>query len=365
MPQTADTSASTTPQGRESINLQLGGQTYTIDAPAGLSDDEVIQKAVAADPDFARAYGNRKNPAAQPGAFQAMPGGPTLNANTLGATPIQYASPAAAISGAKARVGMPDFPAQVQAEKNKLAGNLPTIGATAAGIAGGGPVGMGLGAAAGSLAEPLVSGRKPTDTGLQDAAITGVGTGVGAYALGKAGEFAGDLISKGGLPSAARAGAALNEVKQTAGGVPIDTTGPGRVALEIKDLSTKGGQLPKVVRDFVNYTTDPKKPPLTFADARDFYSNATRLSSDEFNKMSPTTKYKLGEFVNELGKANADAAGKVGLQPKFEGAIQQYHSAMEMQRFGQALMQNAKRYLPWVGGAVALHELSSKIPSLP
>jgi hypothetical protein len=37
----------------------------------------------------------------------------------------------------------------------------------------------------------------------------------------------------------------------------VDITAPGNKALEIADYASSGGTMPKVVRDFINRTTDP------------------------------------------------------------------------------------------------------------
>jgi hypothetical protein len=102
------------------------------------------------------------------------------------------------------------------------------------------------------------------------------------------------------IPSEARAGAAFDQVMGAVRNVPIDVAAPGQVALNIQQLAKAGGAMPKVVRDFLNRVTDPKQPPLTFEPARDFYSNASRLSADEFDGLTPNMKRQVGNFRDAL-----------------------------------------------------------------
>ena len=63
----------------------------------------------------------------------------------------------------------------------------------------------------------------------------------------------------------------------------------------IGDCRRSGGTMPKVLRDFIKRTTDPNQGPLTYEEARQFYSNAsTRLSAEEAapnRKLRPTPRW--------------------------------------------------------------------------
>jgi hypothetical protein len=69
---------------REQVNLNVGGQSFTIDAPKGLSDAEVISKAMAADPGFRAAYADfRRGAQAQAAARAAGVSSPGVSQSPL------------------------------------------------------------------------------------------------------------------------------------------------------------------------------------------------------------------------------------------------------------------------------------------
>jgi hypothetical protein len=144
------------------------------------------------------------------------------------------------------------------------------------------------------------------------------------------------------IPSEARAGAAFDQVMGAARNVPIDVAAPGQVALNIQQLAKAGGAMPKVVRDFLNRVTDPKQPPLTFEQARDFYSNASRLSADEFNRLTPNMKRQVGNFRDALDNSLYKAAGQAGKADLYRSAMNEYRKSMGMQRFGREVKSVAK-----------------------
>jgi len=123
-----------------------------------------------------------------PGDFQTMPGSPIYNPNRLGSQPLPYASTAAAISGAKARAQLPNFPQQVQQAGSAAAGMAPEVGGTIGLV--GGPLGMGLGTGLGTIAQARMQG-KPSS-----ASEVAMNAGL-AYATGKVADVTGNLIGKG------------------------------------------------------------------------------------------------------------------------------------------------------------------------
>ncbi len=135
---------------------------------------------------------------------------------------------------------------------------------------------------------------------------------------------------KEALPNAARAGAALGEVKGIAGEVPIDMARPGNTALELYEQSQRGATLPKVVRDFVKRATSPGDEPITYAEAKDFQSNVSALSADERMKLKPNTKRLLGQLNADLKDSLESAADVKGKGEQFTDAMKEYHHAMQL-----------------------------------
>lgn len=187
----------------------------------------------------------------------------------------------------------------------------------------------------------------------------GVQAALAALLHGDTRALVGDAVDNAAssIPSKARAGQNFAEVKSAAGDVPIDVNAPGATALQIDQLARSGGSMPKVVRDFLRRTTDPDSAPLTYAEARDFYSNATRISVDEFNRLTPTMKLKLGQFTHELGKSIGGAADEAGVGDQYSGAMDEYKNAARLEakvKVGKELAsESIRKAVPYAVGAYA------------
>ena len=158
------------------------------------------------------------------------------------------------------------------------------------------------------------------------------------------------------IPTRAKAGVKFRQVMSKAADVPVDLSETGTIALRIEELSKRGGVLPKVVRDFITYATDPKKPPMDYRVLRDFATNVSRLSRDEFNKLTPILKQKLSELRVAVNKAAGEAAGTVGQRKTYDAAMREFaqaaHNKRVAKRVGkQVLKYGAQGGLLGVGGA--------------
>jgi hypothetical protein len=304
--------------------------------------------ADATDADIQTALGGETAPAAPNPSMNARIG-PTPQPTNLGGRIANWASDAAGdikYGGDKTIVGR----------------TLKTLGATPAysGVSPRaadymaspalGPLQMVQGA--GELAQP---GKRIQ--GLKD-----IGTGTlntGQIPLSFVGpEVASDVVSAPGaiatrlLPSAERSGAELGRIKGVLGPTPIDLSGPGEKALEISDLANKGRTAPKVINQFVKWTTDPNKPPLGFSDARDFYSAASsKLSPEESQRITPLIRYKLGDFTNALGNSLQTTAAAAGEGENYAKAMREYRNAMRLKGgidLGKDVVKKA--LLPLAGG---------------
>lgn len=156
------------------------------------------------------------------------------------------------------------------------------------------------------------------------------------------------------IPSTARAGETFSQVKSAAGNIPLDLTEPGNAALNIQRLSESGGAMPKVVRDFLKRASDPSKQPLTYSEARDFYSNASRLSADEAQRLTPVMKREVGNFRAALNRSLQGAADQVGQGQNYADAINEYARASRQKELvGDAAKyvgNQAVQKLPWLLG---------------
>lgn len=242
----------------------------------------------------------------------------------------------------------------------------------------------GAGIAALPLSVPAIAAAGPLATATTvGGGMLGSGVGSqGARVLGAsedtqnlAGDIGGILGGIGGnkfssiltkaLPNKAAAGALFNEAQAAAGKNPIDLSKPGNVALEIDRLAQSGGSRPKVISDFLRRTTDPNKGPLTYAEARQFYQNATRLSANEQQRLTPNMNRLIGQFTRALGQAIGDTAEGAGVGPQYQGAMQQYRRAAKFEDFqnmlkAQLLKQGSDWLPPAVGTGILYKLLTSQ-----
>jgi hypothetical protein len=163
------------------------------------------------------------------------------------------------------------------------------------------------------------------------------------------------------LPKArmARAGKMIEEASQVAKEVAVDYTQAGDQALKIQQLASQGNSMPKVIRDFLKRATDPKRPPITFEEAREFYSSASRLSAEEAQRLTPRMKKEVVTFTKTLGKGIQEAADIAGGEAGalYKRGMEIYANAAKWQRRTNALLKTAKKYGPYVAAGYAGKEI--------
>lgn len=137
------------------------------------------------------------------------------------------------------------------------------------------------------------------------------------------------------IPTAEKAGAKFAEVMGAAQHVPINVNLPGDVALKTRNLADAGGSMPKVINDFLKRVTDPDKGPLTYEEGRMFASNASRLSADEAQRLTPVMKRQAAQFAAALNASLSQAAAQVGKLDEYQQAMSTYHNAMRLRALGE------------------------------
>lgn len=163
------------------------------------------------------------------------------------------------------------------------------------------------------------------------------------------------------IPRAARAGEKFQEVMSAAKNVPIDNAEVGDSALRILQLAERGGSMPMAVRKIINYQTDPAKPKLTYEVARDFASNISRLSKDEYGRMTPVVAREVARLSATLNQANAKAAQLAGKGAEYKAAMREYARAKRIEDAIASTLSGAKKALPIAGAAGAGAWLTGKI----
>lgn len=174
-------------------------------------------------------------------------------------------------------------------------------------------------------------------------------------------------VTKGveAIPSTARAGRGFQDVMSLAKNVPVDVSAPGDVALRIQQLAERGGSMPMAVRKFLQRVTDPQKPPLTYEEARDFASNISRLSADEYGRLTPVISREVANLRVALNQAVGEAAAKAGKGAEYAQAMEEYAKAMKFRDVLSKVWEGAKRAaLPGAGLAGAGYYVANELKKL-
>lgn len=229
-------------------------------------------------------------------------------------------------------------------------------------------IGNALGGAAaqmlyGTKGEP-VSGDKAMEQARTETAYTNLPQMVGG-GLETAAELALPALKAAkAVPTTAKAGAKFQGVMSAAKNVPIDTNAPGQVALRIQELAERGGSMPMAVRKFLGRITDPNKAPMAYEEARDFASNISRLSANEYSRLPPAMAREVANLRVVLNQANAQAAKMAGKGAEYAQAMQEYRRAMQIRDAIEGAIEGAKRGLPYAGAAGAGYWLTSKLKGM-
>jgi hypothetical protein len=175
-----------------------------------------------------------------------------------------------------------------------------------------------------------------------------IGEQVAEFALptGKVGHAALEAI-----PSAERAAGTFQGVMQAAREVPVNTDAAGSIGLRIQELADRGGSMPQVVRKFLGRITDPEKAQMTYGEARDFASNISRLSANEFGRLTPVIGREVSGLRVALNKAIADAAEQAGKGQDYAQAMREYARAKQLENVYDSVLEGAKRGLPYATAA--------------
>lgn len=205
-----------------------------------------------------------------------------------------------------------DFQAAGQVLKEEGKGVAYGASAVAPIVTGGAsiPIQMLVNAASGGVQSATTGGSVK-----QVATSTVLGAGLGALS--------------GAIP---RVGDALATLKRLAGvapesAVPLkNAVGP---TIDILKEASSGGSQPKVISDLIKRIN--KGGPLTYEEARRFYSNASRISADEAGKLTDSMKRLLGNFREAMHQDIVANRSAYGAGEAYDQAIKQYAAAKSFQ----------------------------------
>lgn len=174
--------------------------------------------------------------------------------------------------------------------------------------------------------------------------------------------FAGGPVSEAGInlmPSRSAAADALNVIEQRAATQPVTLTQSSPALQRLAELGTRGGTMPRAADQLLNRSQAIS--PMNFPEARDFYSNVSRVSGEEANKMTPTVAREMGNLRAAMHGDLTDAAEGVGMGSQYDAAIREYNRASQAAK----ATRTVGKYLTRIGGAgvagdLAYHYLNRK-----
>lgn len=169
--------------------------------------------------------------------------------------------------------------------------------------------------------------------------------------------FMGGPAVDAATPSTVRAGHLFASIAEDAGNVPVALEHSGEPIRRFNELASRGGQQTKVVEDLMKRlrTISKGQGPITYSEARDFYSNMSRLSSEEITNLNPIMRKQMTEVARAFSKDVADAAAQVGRAGDYWKAMGQYARASRLADAQKILMKKAIQIIG-IGTGLAVGE---------
>jgi hypothetical protein len=138
------------------------------------------------------------------------------------------------------------------------------------------------------------------------------------------------------IPSLERAGGNFQDVMGAAKNKPVPITNELSGALSrYQELVDRGGSRSIAVSKLLNRITNPDAGPMTYGEARDFASNISRLSADEFMRLTPQMKQQVGAIRVALNNAVGQTAESVGKGAQYQSAMKEYAKAAQINQLKQ------------------------------
>jgi hypothetical protein len=139
------------------------------------------------------------------------------------------------------------------------------------------------------------------------------------------------------LPSAERAAGVLGHVAEAAKNVHVPLNQAAGPLGRVTELGVRGGTSPKAASDLL--TRSQAISPMTFPEARDYYSNISSLSGDEAGKLNGVMKKAVGALRSGFHGDLTDAAAQVGLGDEYANAMKEYANAMRLRDLGKTAVK--------------------------
>ncbi len=149
---------------------------------------------------------------------------------------------------------------------------------------------------------------------------------------------AGELI-----PSTEKAAKILGDVAEHANNVPVRMNNTWPALDEFLLYAHSGGTQPKVITDMLSRLDDLQKGPMTYEDARRFYTNISRLSDQEMSTLNPNMRRLMGGVKEAFKKDIGDAAGQVNQAANYYKGLKEYAKAAKLEKAADEMWKWALR----------------------
>ncbi len=178
--------------------------------------------------------------------------------------------------------------------------------------------------------------------------LTGASIKAAPLALGGVDTMAEDRPLIGQLPSRARAGATLQDIRTQAKDVPVSLRNTMPAVDRLSELKDAGGKsatpLNAIIKRATNYLTPSTKgkvqEPILFPEARDIYSNVSDVTRQSplqtlmGRGLKPTMLRQAGIVKSGLNSDLTDAASTIGRGEDYTNAMKEYANASKLRKMG-------------------------------
>ena len=152
------------------------------------------------------------------------------------------------------------------------------------------------------------------------------------------------------IPSTEKAAKILGDVAEHANNVPVRMKNTWPALEEYLKYQHSGGAPSKVITDMLARMDDFNKGPMTYEDARRFYTNISRLSDQEMSTLNPNMRRLMGGVKEAFKKDIGDAAGQVNQAANYYKGLKEYAKAAKLEKAAGEMWKWAIR----LGGTAAL-----------
>ena len=143
------------------------------------------------------------------------------------------------------------------------------------------------------------------------------------------------IVAKGLGISKVRAGANMQSALEAAKDVRVgmDKVVPG--IERAKELVTAGSNRSQVIHKLEMAIKKSQDGSLSTREAQDFVSTASRMSSNEFGRLSPVMQRQVSEVASALRQSLTDAAGTVGKGEQYTAGVREYSRAAQAAKYAK------------------------------